>query len=125
MRKNTKKSRLAGIPAWVLSLMTFLATIGLWVLLDYFPFPGFISTEIGGVIIYVVIVTVACFLISRAHPKSVWYTSLICNALIIFLVIIDPDIWAKIILISMIILSVAGAIVGARIGQGRIDETTL
>jgi CDP-diglyceride synthetase len=122
MKNKAKKSRLVEISAWALSLMTFLATIGLWVLLDYIPFPGYISTEIGGVIIYVVFLTVACFLICRTHPKSVWYTPLICNALVIFLVIMDPDIWARIIMIGMIVLSVAGAIVGARIGRSRINQ---
>lgn len=122
MKNKAKKSRLFEISAWAWSLMTFLATIGLWVLLDYIPFPGYISTEIGGVIIYVVFLTVACFLICRTHPKSVWYTPLICNALVIFLVIMDPDIWARIIMIGMIVLSVAGAIVGARIGRSRINQ---
>lgn len=122
MKNKAKKSRLFEISAWAWSLMTFLATIGLWVLLDYIPFPGYISTEIGGVIIYVVFLTVACFLICRTHPKSVWYTPLICNALVIFIVIMDPDIWARIIMIGMIVLSVAGAIVGARIGRSRINQ---
>lgn len=122
MKNKAKKSRLVEIPAWALSLMTFFATIGLFVLLDYIPLPGSISTEIGGVIIYVVFLTVACFLICRIHPKSVWYTPLICNALVIFLVIMDPDIWARIIMISIIVLSVAGAIVGAKIGRRRINQ---
>jgi len=122
MKNKAKTSRMVKIPAWALSLMTFFATIGLFVLVDYIPFPGSISTEIGAVIIYVVFLTVACFFICKTHPKSIWYTPLICNALVIFLVILDRDIWVRIILISMIVLSVAGAIVGAKIGRGKINQ---
>lgn len=122
MKNKAKKSLFVRTPAWALSLMAFFATLGLFMLLDIIPMPGFISTEFGGAIIYAVFLTIACFLICRAHPNSVWYTPIICNALLIFLAVMDPDIWARIVMISIIAVSVGGAIVGARIGRSRINQ---
>ena len=122
MNKKTKKSRLAGIPAWALSLMTFFVSVGLFEL----PSPEFIDTNIFGLIIYVILVPAACFIICKTHPKSIWYTPAICNGFIIFLLISvsysNPVLTFLIFLSACIVLSVIGAIVGARIGRHLIHQ---
>jgi len=122
MKKETKKSRLAGIPAWALSLMVFFASIGLFAL----PSPGSIDTNIFGLTIYVIFLPAACFIICKTHPKSIWYTPLICNAFIIFSLIgvssSNPDLTLLVLLSGCIVLSVIGAFVGARIGQRIINQ---
>ena len=122
MEEKVKKSRLSGIPAWALSLMTFFATIGLFELLEHIPIPDSIksidSFDIEFIIvaiIYSILLTIACFIICKTHPKSIWYTPLICNAFFIFIVIMDPEIW--IFTVSIFTLSVIAAFFGARIGR--------
>ena len=124
MAKKTKKSRLAGIPAWALSLMTFFVSVGLFALLS----PEFIDTNIFGLIIYVILLPAACFIICKTHPKSVWYTPVICNAFIIYLLIsvsssYHPDLTFLILLSGCIVLSVIGSYIGARIGRRLINQS--
>ena len=125
MEKKVKKSRLAGIPAWALSLMTFFASIGIFELFELLPsIPdsqnGFDNELIIVILVYAVFLTTACFLICKTHPKSVWYTPFICNGFIIFLVIMDQEVW--IFMVSIIALSIIGAIAGAKIGRRRINQ---
>ena len=121
MKKKAKKSRLAGIPAWALSLMTFFVSVGLFGL----PLPESIE-NIFGLIIYVIFLPAACFIICKTHPKSIWYSPLICNVFIIFSLITvsysNPDLTLLIFLSACIVLSVIGAIVGARIGRRLINQ---
>ena len=121
MKKKAKKSRLAGIPAWALSLMTFFLSVGLFGL----PLPESIE-NIFGLIIYVIFLPAACFIICKTHPKSIWYTPFICNAFIIFLLISvsssNPELTFLIFLSACIVLSVIGAFVGARIGRRKINQ---
>ena len=122
MKKETKKSRLAGIPAWALSLMVFFASVGIFAL----PSPESIDANIFGIIIYVIFLPAACFIICKTHPKSIWYSPFICNAFIIFSLISvsysNPDLTLLIFLSACIVLSVIGAIVGARIGLRLINQ---
>ena len=122
MKNETKKSRLAGIPAWALSLMVFFASVGLFAL----PSPESIDTNIFGLIIYVIILPAACFIICKTHPKSIWYTPFMCNAFIIFFLISvsksNPHLTFLIFLSACIALSVIGAFVGARIGRRLINQ---
>ncbi len=122
MKDETKKSRLAGIPAWALSLMVFFASVGIFAL----PSPESIDGNIIGLIIYVILLPAACFIICKTHPKSIWYSPLICNAFIIFSLITvsysNPDLTLLIFLSGCIVLSVIGAIVGARIGRRLINQ---
>ena len=132
MEQIVKKSRLSGIPAWAWSLMTFFTTIGLFGLIAHIPMPDtldrfdFINELITLVIIYAIFLTTACFFICRTYPKSIWYTPFICNAFIIFVVIMDDRKWTTssewISLVSIIAISLIGAIVGAKIGQQRINQ---
>ncbi|MBT3385673.1 MAG: hypothetical protein HN778_01085 [Prolixibacteraceae bacterium] len=126
MGKKAKKSRLAGIPAWALSLMTFFASF----LLFGLELPESIETSIDpnifGLIIYVIFLTAACFIICKTHPKSIWYTPFICNAFIIFLLISilssTQELSFLILLSACIVLSVIGAFVGARFGRRLINQ---
>jgi len=115
MGKKVKTSRLAKIPAWALSLIVFFVPIGLWVLLEeLIELPESIDPNIFGLIIYVIFLPSACFIICKTHPKSIWYTLLICNAFIIFLLIgvsySNPDLTFLILLSGCIVLSVIGKI---------------
>ncbi|PLW97710.1 MAG: hypothetical protein C0591_05995 [Marinilabiliales bacterium] len=131
--EKVKKSRLSGIPAWAWSLMTFFATIGIFELLELLPsipdpIDGFDYELIMVVIIYAIFLTTACFFICRTYPKSIWYTPIICNALIIFIAIMDERKWTTssewISLVSIIAISVIGAIVGARKGRNITKQST-
>jgi hypothetical protein len=130
MGKKAKQSRLAGVPAWALSILTLIALI---IILSIFHDPfghGDSTVEITGYIVWDVLITTACFLICKAHPKSVWYTPAICNVVSIASVIVPiiyPEYWPPlsewIFWTSSIVLSVTGAIIGARIGRRRINQT--
>jgi uncharacterized membrane protein (DUF4010 family) len=123
MKKKAKKSRLAGIPPWALSLMTLFTPIVLVFILDEIHLFESSAIEIGFYIVCFIFIIVACFLICRTHPESVWYTPFICNALIIILLVVTVlDYKARLLplLISsivLIVLSVIGALIGARIGR--------
>ena len=132
MGKKEKKSWFAGIPAWGLSLMTFFVSIVLVFILNdesASEMPGYNPTEILKMIFYAIVIAVVCFFICRTHPKSVWYTPIICNALGIIAVIIaivtpahfttaEPWIFWS----SSFLLSIIGAIVGAMIGHRIINQ---
>ena len=123
MKKKVKKSRLAEIPAYALSLMAFFVSVGLFAL----PFPESVDENFFGLIIYILFLPSACFIICRTHPDSMWYTPLICNTFIIFLLYnivssSNPEIMFLILLGSCLLLSVIGAYLGARIGRHKIDK---
>jgi cell division protein FtsW (lipid II flippase) len=132
MGKEVKKSGLAGIPAWGLSLMTFFVSIVLIFILNdesASEIPGYSSTEIIKTIFYSIVIAVACFFICKTHPKSVWYTPIICNSfgiIAIIIAIITPHhfttaepwiFWG-----SSFLLSIIGSIVGTMIGQRIINQ---
>jgi hypothetical protein len=128
MEKKAKKSHLAGIPAWAMSLMIFFVTIGLFELSEYIDLSKSVNTDILALVAYVILLTASCFIICKTHPKSVWYTPLICNAFnIIILVLIVLDYEARLLPYviaqsGLIVLSVVGAIVGAKIGRRLINQ---
>ena len=133
MRKKVKKSRLAKIPAWVLSLITFVVIILIVIFLEDPQSASFSTTEIIEWIFIIFLTSIACFIICMAHPKSVWYTPLICNAvgiiglisnlyLTIVLTNYNTTSIEWIILLSSVVFSVIAAILGARIGGHRINQ---
>ena len=126
MEKKAKKSRLAGIPAWALSLITFFVSLGLFGLRLPESIEEHIDINILGFIIYIILLPAACFIICKAHPKSIWYTPFICNTWIIISLILvaksNPELSFIILLSACIVLSVIGAIVGAKIGRCKINQ---
>jgi hypothetical protein len=121
MEMKAKKSRLAGIPAWAFSLITLFVPLVLFELFEHSQLPKPVDTDLIFIIGYVIYVTAACFLICRTHPKSVWYTPLICNGFLIVFAMYTTDPTELIVMISIFVLSVIAAIVGARIGRLRIN----
>ena len=128
MGEKAKKSGLARIPALGLSLLTFFASIILAFLLDRISsteLSAFSTTEIIPMIFYVIVIACASFFICRTHPKSVWYTPFICNALGAIVGIIgtldDPNFSTNssfwIVFSGCLLLSIIGAIIGARTGS--------
>ena len=132
-----KKSHLARIPAWGLSLITFFVSLIPLIIVNDPKSTSLDTIQIIGWVFNIIIVTVACFFICKAHPKSVWYTPVICNGvamiglianifLTIVMTIAGKDFRTTstewIIIVSSIVLSVAAAIVGAKIGRRRIDQ---
>lgn len=126
MEKRTKKSRLAEIPAWAMSLLTLIILIVLVFILKLFQLLEYDAFQIGLYIFYVMFLPIACFIICKTHPNSVWYTPVICNAVFLLVAIFypytNPDTSILIIMGSVFVLSVVGAIVGARIGRRRINQ---
>lgn len=134
MEEKAKKSGLARMPAWVLSLITLVVVIILMFLLNDPKSTSYSTIQIVGYAFCAILITAACFFICREHPKSLWYTIVICNAIgllglvsNIILNIVDPDFstpFSEMILWGGIfILSVIAAFFGARIGRKRIDQT--
>ena len=127
-KKKVKRSRLAESPAWALSLLTLFAPIVLGLILEEIHLFESRAIEIGFYIFCSIFIIVACFFICRTHPKSVWYTPFICNAFIIILFVVTALVYeARLLpqLISqsgLIVLSVIGAFVGARIGRRKINQ---
>ena len=137
MEEKVRKSLLARIPSWALSLLTLVVLVVLLILINDPKSTSLSTIQISGWIFYIILVTVACFFICKAHPKSVWYTPVICNAvgilglfanifLTIAFTIAGKDYGTTsaewIIIVSSVVLSVIATIVGAKIGQRRIDQ---
>ena len=126
MGKKVKESRLAKIPAWALSLIIFVLSIISAFVFEYVTIPGNSTLGIIGLIFYVVLIPVACFTISMIHPKSVWYTPFICNPVALLGTIFHPLAWTTLLeyllWVSSLVLSVLGAIVGAKIGRRKINQ---
>ena len=127
---------MAGIPAWALSLMTLFSLI-LLLSIGEDPLAAILGTnQIVAWIIYNIFLTVACFIICNAHPKSIWYTPIISNAVMVIGLIANTieNIFSSdfgttsvewLFLISSIVLSFAGAITGAMAGRGRFNRQIL
>jgi hypothetical protein len=127
MKKKVTRPPLAGIPAWALSLLTLFASIGFIIILQIFHLLDYSAIEIVAVILYAVFIIVACYFICRTHPKSIWYTPVICNAGGILVAILypytNPEPSILIFMGSVFILAVIGAFVGARKGRRLIDQS--
>lgn len=136
MGKKDKKSVLTKIPAVGLSLMTFFASLFLAFLFDRISsteMSVFSTTEIIPMIFYVIVIAGASFFICRTHPKSVWHTPFICNALGMLSGIFgalgaseDPSFRLNssfwIVVGGCLLLSVIGSIIGAQMGKRVINQ---
>lgn len=126
MDKKATRSRLAGVPAWALSLLTLVVVFGFLTILQILHLLDYEAIETGAYILCALFIIVACYFICRAYPKSVWYTPLICNSegilAVVFYPYTNPDIAMLIYFGSMFVLSVTGSIVGAQMGRRIIDK---
>jgi len=137
MKEKIKKSLLARIPAWLLSLIILFVTMVLEFILNDPRSTSLSTIQILGWIFIIILVTVACYIICKLHPKSVWYTPLICNGIGIFGLFVNiflaigftlagQDYGLPLIewifIVSSVVLSVAGAIAGANRGQQKIQQ---
>ena len=125
MKEKVKESRLAKVPALALSLIVFFVSIIIaFVLGENVTLPDSSTLGIIGSIFYVVLIPVACFIISMIHPKSVWYTPFICNPMGLFGTIFHPFFWTTLseylFVVISLVLSVLAAIIGAKIGRHRL-----
>ena len=128
---KSKKIELARVPAWQLSLITAVLSFILVFLLA--GFGGLflvkildISVEtkdpIEDLFAYMctgILIAIACFIICIRHPKSIWYSLIICNAFGI-LAAFDPTFWSTERWIAYgigWILSLIGAVVGISLAK--------
>ena len=96
MKKITKISRLADVPAWLLSLVPLFGYPFLLIALAGIGDLVKSSSNVLGIILccfYPIPIAVVCFFICKSHPKSVWYTPLICSAFSIVPAIFDSKFW--------------------------------
>ena len=110
MRTNRRKSILTGVPSWALSLVTvFFTAVLLSIINDIGDIPSYL--------IYAVLIIVACFIICRNDPKSVWYVPILCNIFSFLMPLLDNAFWTTsmgIIISSGVVLSLIASIIGAR-----------
>jgi hypothetical protein len=112
-----------GIISVVLSVLTALISPFLLLLL------GFLFNSIfgGGLIVrsltyggFNIYIAIACFLICRKYPISIWYAPIICNANSILGSISEPDFWGPFILYVLgWVVSLSGGIMGSVISHRR------
>ena len=134
MKTNKRKSFLAAIRSMGLALIVLVVStwfiIGVFyeMLGDYIKFkqPNIWLSQYWDIIVlilYILIIAVACFYIVRKNPKSIWFVPLICNAygiVGIVYAIVDTTFWKEsygIILCFGLVLSITASIIGSRIGR--------
>ncbi len=121
MKEKAKKSRLANTPAWALSLVIFFVSIIISFAFGENPIPFYLG-EIG----LMLLIPFACFVICIIHPKSVTYTPFICNPVAVLGTIFHPLAWTTLseylFFVGSLVLSVLGAIIGAKIGRRKINQ---
>jgi uncharacterized membrane protein len=126
-----RKSLFDKTQAWQLSIITAvlslvlvfaLAGLGKLLLVNLLGISINTSEPIEDLFSYLstgILLAVACFIICRRNPKSIWYTPIICNALGI-LAAFDPGFWSSERWIAFgigWILSLIGALVGTLIAR--------
>jgi hypothetical protein len=113
VRIKRRKSILKGIPSWALSILT--------VVLSFFLLSKINRiAEIPSYIVYSITIVVACFIICRNDPKSVWYVPVLCNVFSLIMFVAENNFWTSyigIIITSGVVLSVIAAIGGAWMGR--------
>jgi len=121
MRRKEITDRIAGIPAWVLSLLAaVLAAFIVGILNNYIEVPL-------TYIVWSLILVIASLLICILHPAKVWIVPLLCNILVILPAACDDSFWTTsfgIIIGSGVLLSFIAAQLGALIGRKRGDHGT-
>lgn len=126
MEKKVEVSRLAKIPAWTMALFIFVLSIISAFVLEHVTIPGHSTLGIIGFIFYIVFIPVASFIITMIHPKSVRFTPFVCNPVALLGTIFHPLAWTTLLeylfWVSSLVLTILGAIVGAKMGRRKINQ---
>jgi MFS family permease len=131
MKTNKCKSFLAAIRSMGLALI--MLVVSTWFIIGIFyemlgekikyEHPDIWLSQYWDIIVlmlYILIIAVACFYIVRKNPKSIWFVPLICNAYGIVAAIINTTFWKEsygIILCFGLMLSITASIIGAGMGR--------
>lgn len=134
MKTNKRKSFLAAVRSMGLAFIIL-------VVLTWFIIGGFFEMlgekikndhpniwlshywDIIVLILYILIIAIACFYIVRKNPRSIWFVPLICNAYGIVSAIVDHAFWIEsygIILLFGLVLSIIASIIGAQSGKRNV-----
>ncbi len=138
MKTNKRKSFLAAIRSMGLALI--ILVVSTWFIIGVFyemlgekikyEHPNIWLSQYWDIIIlilYILIIAVACFYIVRKNPMSIWFVPLICNAYGIVNAIVDTAFWNGsygIILCFGLVLSITASIIGAQTGKRNAVSTS-
>lgn len=130
--KNKKRKPLLGIIR-SMGLALIILIVATWIIIgvfyemlgEYIKFkhPDILLSKYWDIIVlllYILIIAVACFYLVRKNPMSIWFVPLICNAYGIVNAIVDIAFWKEshgIILCLGLVISITASIIGARIGK--------
>jgi len=134
MKTNKRKSFLTAIRSMGLALIILVASTWFIIGVFYemlgekikFEHPNIWLSQYWDIIVlilYILIIAVACFYIVRRNPISIWFVPLICNTYgIVGIVnaIVDATFWKEsygIILCFGLVLSITTSIIGVQIGK--------
>lgn len=128
METKKKKSLFSRTPSWALALITaFLSIVVLMFLANILSDVAKLG-DIGESIAYIsygIMIATACFFICRQNPKSIWYVPILCNIFGIISAVVEPNFWITslwMVICGGWVLSLTGAIAGAKAGQRTIPS---
>jgi len=129
MEKNEKNLRLDWLKALGWSLLAIIISMVFLALLhdDTGNNPRSTLFLFGVSFAFVIILTIACFAICKSYPKSVWYTPVLCNAMVVSSILFGIPMWTWSLMVWImlgigVLLSVTGAVVGAVMGRRQIMQ---
>ena len=119
IKTKGSNSFLATTPSAVLAILILIVAAIVFSISDSIMTP---HTETGLIshIINDLIIATGCFFIVRENPKSIWYVPLICNALLIYSSILEPNFWKSIMCIPICggwVLSIIVSIIAVQMGK--------
>lgn len=118
------RKKTLGMPSWAFSLMVSFGSL----LVLFFLSSLFVSIlnnneKLGGIIAYLVydtMITIACFIVCRNDPKSIWTSPVLCNVGGIIPAFIEPTFWTTFMWVVVSIgwiTSLSAALAGMIIGK--------
>ncbi len=121
--KIKEKKSLLGFPSWGLSLIIAFASFIFVIILASLLRSILNNENLGDGIAYIsydIFIALACFLICRNNPKSIWYVPILCNTMGIISALVEPNFWISplwIVISGGWVLSLIGTISGAIVGK--------
>jgi hypothetical protein len=99
MKTKAIGSKKAGMPSYALSILTAIVSfILIFLIAAFLDFLGMKNEDTVSDIAYIcydIVVAIACFLICRKDPNSIWYAPLICNAAGIIAAFAESTFWVS------------------------------